>query len=332
MKRLYTKMGTALFVFVLFCVVTAYAQEHKEVYKVIKEKQGAWLGVSIQDITPELAKKKNLKSEDGAYVSSVVDDSPADSAGLKKGDVIVKIGTRTIEDADDLSKAVQKSKSGSSVAVEFIRKGDKKTIQVTLRKAPRQRTMTNVMTAPHNIEMFMMHGGGIAGLKLNDLNEQLAEYFEAPDKKGVLVEEVKEKSSAAKAGLKAGDILVKVGTSRVENLEQVIDALNDVEKGDKVDFEIIRKGVNKTVTVEIEESDLSHLNMGRPGRFMDRFHFEFPSVNLHNELDQLQIELDGLNHVLSPLHNDIQMKKELSEELKNRNENARRRNAVFRTI
>ena len=98
------------------------------------------------------------------------------------------------------------------------------------------------------------------------MNEQLGEYFGAPNGRGLLVEQVEKKSAGAKAGFKAGDVITKVNKNSIEELRDLSDAIEDVEEGDKVEVEVLRKGASMTLTVEIEDKD------DPPSSF--NFHFE----------------------------------------------------------
>jgi serine protease Do len=229
--------------------------------------RGGWLGVSIQDITSKMAKKKNLKNDDGAYVSDVLDDSPADSAGVKEGDVIVEFNGKTIDDAGDLLRAVQKSRPGTKTTIVVIRDNDKKSMAISIGKPRRGNHSSGFAFAPPMLPHMPLFGTTRTwGLQLSDLNEQLGEYFGAPNGKGLLVEQVEKKSAGAKAGFKAGDVITKVNKNSIEELRDLSDALEDVEEGDKVEVEVLRKGSNTTLTVEIEDKD------DPPSSF--NFHFE----------------------------------------------------------
>jgi membrane-associated protease RseP (regulator of RpoE activity) len=95
------------------------------------------------------------------------------------------------------------------------------------------------------------------GMQMTDLNKQLGEYFGAPGGKGVLVEEVEEESEAAKAGFKAGDVILRIGDEKIEDLSDVSDALEDLKEGEKANVEILRKGSRQTLTLTIEEEEMS---------------------------------------------------------------------------
>jgi serine protease Do len=229
--------------------------------------KGGWLGVSIQDITPKIAKKKDLKSDEGAYVNDVVENSPADSAGVKEGDVIVEFNGRKIDDADDLLKAVQKANAGSKTKIVVMRNNEKKSLDIAVGKLRRNHMNEGfTVTAPRAPRMAIFAKSVMWGLSLSELNEQLGEYFGAPNGKGILVEKVEKKSTGEKAGFKAGDVITKVNKSSVEDIRDLNEAAEDANEGDKMEVEVIRKGANKVLTVEIEERDIE------PSSF--NFHFE----------------------------------------------------------
>ncbi|HTR81408.1 MAG TPA: PDZ domain-containing protein [Bacteroidota bacterium] len=238
---------------------SAIAGDHggnMNIFTMSSHHKDGWLGVSIQDISSRLRKEKGLKSDEGAYVSEVVDDSPADSAGIKEGDVIVKFNGKEIEDADDLMRVVQKTKPGTRTSVEVMRKDEKKSLDIVVgnsRKYMRNQSLAFAPPAVPRIAMF--NSSRRWGLDLSELNEQLGEYFGAPNGRGILVERVEKKSEGAKAGFKAGDVITKVNKNSIEDMQDLSDALEDVDQGDKVDVEILRKGSSKTLTVEIGDED-----------------------------------------------------------------------------
>jgi membrane-associated protease RseP (regulator of RpoE activity) len=160
---------------------------------------------------------------------------------------------------------------------------------------------------PSMPQMKVFHNSNMLGLELMELNEQLGEYFQAPNAEGVLVTQVEKNSAAAKAGFKAGDVITRVGTKRVDETGDIWRALEKYDEGDKVEVEIIRKGAPMKLSVEIDE-DVSSRNFNfwftpksRSQKFKE-FHFEgfMPDLdelhheiesNLRPELDKLRIEL-----------------------------------------
>lgn len=246
-----TRLFSALTAVVCAMVLVAGVVNAQPEKKVQSEK--GWLGVSIKDITRTTMKEKELKTSDGAYVVEVVEKSPAEAAGIKSGDLIVEFSGRQIYDAEDLSKTVGRTSPGTKTTVVVMRKGDKTSLPVAVGSPP-QRTSSSRAHASPMIRIFQ-RGRGVLGMTVMSLNEQLAEYFEAPNKEGVLIEEVRKESAAEKAGLKAGDVLLKIGSRTVGDVDDARKALRKHKPGEKVEVEILRKGSKKTVTVEIEEGE-----------------------------------------------------------------------------
>ncbi len=188
--------------------------------KAEKKKRSGWIGVMVQDVNEKIARKTKLDSEEGAYVSEVVDESPADSAGIKEGDIVIEFDGKHLFDSDDLAKAVRKTSPGTKVSLLIVRNGEKQTLSLTVgRNKELKHKMFGVVPHIPDIRVCVRHH--VLGLQLLTLNEQLGEYFGAPNNEGVLVEEVETKSTAAEAGFKAGDIITRVGKKTVDEVEKV---------------------------------------------------------------------------------------------------------------
>jgi len=263
-----------------------------------------WLGVSTRDMTPRLAKEEEIKIERGAYVNEVLDESPADKAGLKEGDVILEFNGKKVDDADDLVDAVRETSPGSTVSVAVFRSGENKSFQVTVGKARHERLGYFPIPRVHP-EVHVFSHRGYSGLHLMNMSEQLAEYFGAPEKKGVLVNEVDEGSAAEKAGFKAGDIIVKAGDFTVGERHDIDDALDDVHAGDKVEFGVLRKGASMTLTLVAEKQSHGF-------RFRSE---DFPEMNerFHLDLDKFKMEMKSLGKTIQEeMHN---LREKLHDEL-----------------
>lgn len=267
----------------LFGTATLFAAEDNVVAVKTKSKKQGWLGVAIQDVTPRLARDKELNVKEGAYVAEVVDDSPADSAGIKEGDVITEFNGKKIEIAEDLTQAVRSTKPGTKVSVAINRKGEKKTLTAFIGK--NRSSMPFAISAPRvTFNLFRK----IEGMELMELNKQLGEYFEAPNGRGVLVKEVEEESNAAKAGIKAGDVITKIGDEPIKRFDDVTEALEDTDEGDKVAIEFIRKGKKNTVTLEISEQNYGDIWYWKDDNPLHRYEFE---IQPHLEKKQRELEI-----------------------------------------
>lgn len=268
---------------VLFAVtiVATTALEGKE-RKSNSKKQG-WLGVSIRDVTPKLAREVKLSVKDGAYVSEVVDDSPADSAGITDGDIITEFNGKKIELADDLTHIVRETAPGTKVTVKVNRKGENKSLTLSVGKNPMRMPMA--ITIPRTPRIMINMFGDIEGMQLMDLNEQLGKYFDAPNGKGVLVKEVKEKSNAEKSGIKAGDVITAIGSESVSDVGDIREAIADLDEGDSVTIELLRKGKKSSVSLTVSEDDQENIYWRG-----DNFDFHFaPKME---QLERMQKELE----------------------------------------
>ncbi len=174
-----------------------------------------WLGVSIQPLTPELAKSFGLPREEGALVASVVDGSPAGRAGLKAGDVIARYDGRTVDGPRGLSSLVANTENGKTVQLGVIRDGRERALPVTI---------GNFAEARQAGASGDSRGTGRLGLELQELTPQLAQRIGVKGDKGVVVTDVRPDSPAAQAGIATGDVIREVNRIPVE-------AIEDVEKG-----------------------------------------------------------------------------------------------------
>jgi predicted metalloprotease with PDZ domain len=248
---------------------------------IVKESKEGWLGVSIQDMTSELAREKDLKTKTGAIVMKVVDDSPAQKAGFRKNDVIVKFDDKTIDDADELIQAVRKTSPESRVNVVVMRNDQRKTLPVQVGKAKKSTIRAFSFKGPR---VHVFSSTGMYGLTLMTLNRQLGEYFGAPRGRGVLVQEVDKGSTAEKAGFKAGDVIIKVGEESVRRIDDIRWAMDEFDEGDGVAIGILRKGAQKSLTLTKDASEVSGLHWFHGG--------EHEPLLLDEEFD---FQLEGLD-------------------------------------
>lgn len=253
----------------IFAMSADYAlgQVEKKIIKIDKSGKGAYLGVELQDVTKKLKDKKNLPVEKGAYVVGVVEDSPAESAGLEKGDLIVRFGDEAIEDSEDLTSAVRGKKPKTEVKIEFYRDGAKKSISAVLGKTKgaqaysfnlddgKMKWFGSPQAAPKLSRKFKINvfsNNETQGLQLQPLTKQLGEYFGAPGGRGVLVGEVEKGSDAEKAGFRAGDVIVKANGRSIDDMDELDEEFDD-SPGKEMPFGIIRAGKEVQLKMTIEE-------------------------------------------------------------------------------
>jgi serine protease Do len=183
-----------------------------------------YLGVSIQAVTPELAKGLKLTERQGALVSDVVSGSPAAQAGIRRGDVIVGYNDEPIKDAHDLPALVAKTPVGERAMVTLRRDGQSQKVPVTIGKLPTER----VASAESSPE-----GQSHWGLQLQDVPPQMARQ-RGLTASGVMVVGVEPGSPAERAGLQRGDIIREVNRQAVQSVQDVRDALAKADSKDAV--------------------------------------------------------------------------------------------------
>lgn len=202
-----------------------------------------WLGVAIQEITPELKQALELTTGEGALVSQVTPDGPADKAGLKRGDVIVNFNGKKIEKMHELPYQVARTPVGESVPVVVVRKGSQKTFNVKIGKLEEKQEKTAEEAGGDTPNL---------GMTVREVTPELAERYGLTEKSGVVVLQVVPGSPAAESGLRPGDIVIEVEQEPVETLDEFVEKIRKYQKGDSILLLISRKGANRYLTLKIE--------------------------------------------------------------------------------
>ncbi len=221
------------------------------------EKNG-WLGVSLQELTADLCEAMDITSGTGVLITNVVEESPAQEAGIAVGDVILKYNDTAITSPGRLSRLVRKTAPGSKVTVEISRQGKEKSLYVKIGDLERK---MEIYSLPGEIDLdeiphLIGHWLGPdlwLGVHTVDLSDQLAQYFHIKDGRGVLVKEVIEDSPAEKAGLKAGDVIIKSDGERIEDTPDLHQVIGGHEQGEDMELVVIRGGKEKKLTATLEE-------------------------------------------------------------------------------
>jgi serine protease Do len=239
---------------------------------VVRHSGGGRLGVSLEDTEGDLR---------GAKVRSVEEGSPAEKAGVKQGDVIARFDGEAVRSASHLARLVAETPAGRAVAIEVTRGGSTQKLSATLAEGKDQvRVFTGEglpgvrelsFDLPHwevevpeppsppgapppqawsfkrgdgNETVFRWLGGGPRklGVEYTEIGEQLASYFKLARKTGVLVTSVDAEGPAAKAGMKAGDVILKLGTESIEDGEDLRQAVAKAEGGEETTVTVQRDG------------------------------------------------------------------------------------------
>ncbi len=179
-----------------------------------------WLGVSIQDVTPDLAKSFGLKETAGGLVADVTPDSPAARTGIQRGDIVIEYNGTTITEAHQLPGLVAETKVGATVPITVLRNGSPIKLSITVAEMPGGKA-----------EMAGSQPTGANwGLQVSDVTQDLAQQFNLETTEGVVVTAVAPDSPAQDAGLRPGDVISQVNRQPVHNTaeyERVLSGGND---------------------------------------------------------------------------------------------------------
>ena len=174
-----------------------------------------WLGVQIQDLTPDLASSLGIEGEAGALVASVVPDSPASRAGFQAGDAVLAVDGTTVESSRDLTRRVANLAVGQSIDFTVARNGSRQELTATIaRRDSEQVASINPQAAPKPSETNVSS----LGLGLAPLTAAMRQQFNLDESvNGVLVATVEPNSEAAEKGIRPGDVIVSVGSTDVRS-------------------------------------------------------------------------------------------------------------------
>ncbi|HPC00244.1 MAG TPA: DegQ family serine endoprotease [Syntrophales bacterium] len=167
-----------------------------------------WLGVSVQDVTEDMAKSMNLKDRQGAIVSEVFKGDPADRAGIRPGDVITEVQGKKIKNTHELLLAIASFHVGDKVLVKVLRDGREHVFTVTVSE---REDRPEVAVAPGRYDDY--------GISVGDITPEIAEYLGVPRRSGVIVMKVRSGSPADEVGIQPQDIIVQVNKVKVTSVK-----------------------------------------------------------------------------------------------------------------
>jgi serine protease Do len=193
-----------------------------------------WLGIAIQELTKELAESFGMKNSNGALVAGVEKNGPADRGGLEAGDVITKFDGKAITASSDLPRAVGAAKPGKVAAVEILRKGSAKTLNIGVGEMP-----TDSVEIAQNNKAVPKAETNKIGLTLRELTATQKKKLNG--KNGLLV--LESVGGAAQAGIRRGDVILGLNNSESQSVEQFNKQINAVAMGKTVAV-LVQRGEN----------------------------------------------------------------------------------------
>ncbi|MFY9608736.1 MAG: PDZ domain-containing protein [Blastocatellia bacterium] len=252
--------------------------------------EGSYLGVFLEEVTPERVKELGLSEERGAIVMKVVEGGPAEKAGLKENDVVVSFNGRRVDSVRELQRLLSETPAERSISIEVTRGGNRQTLNATLSKRSNEfqllrpeldkevmrryeQALKESMEASKSAQgkladlppdfgnfAFVAPGpynffsGSPLGIRVESVTDQLAEYFGVKEGRGVLIAHVDENGAAAKAGLKAGDVIIAIDNEKIDSVNALLKVLSKRESGSAA-VKILRNRTEQTVNVTIEKRE-----------------------------------------------------------------------------
>ncbi|GAC1343324.1 MAG: DegQ family serine endoprotease [Acetobacteraceae bacterium] len=204
-----------------------------------------WLGVRIQQVTPDIAESIGLKDSTGAMVAGVNEDGPADKAKIRNGDVILKFNGQDVKEMRTLPRIVAETEIGKAVPVVLWRDGKETTVEASVGELPDDQQQASAGPTPSRDKPARAPMISGLGARLSPITDDLRSQFKlSPDQKGVVVTDVQSDGTAAGRGLKPGDVIVEVQQEPVSTPQDVESRLDRYRKQNR-----------KTVLMLIQSGD-----------------------------------------------------------------------------
>ena len=201
-----------------------------------------WIGVSIQNITPEMAEAFKLKEPKGALVGDVVPGGPAEAGGIQRGDVIVSFDGKEIRDASDLPRIVAETPLKKTVPVKVIREEKEVDVKVTVAELEEEKAAALKQKIPEQD----------LGMTVDEINSRWVREFNLKERAGVVVIEVAPESPAAEADLRAGDVIKEIGRKTIRNLKDYQEAMGIGKKSKSILLFVSRAGQTFYASIRLE--------------------------------------------------------------------------------
>ena len=281
---------------------------------------GAYLGVSLQALEGGLADALGVDENSGVLIGQVMDDSPAEAAGLEPGDIIVEVDGDEVGTPSKLRRVIRRHDPGDEIEVAYLRDDERRVVRVGLVE-PADRDVRRKLDRVHELRL----GGdrGFLGVMTQPLSGGLDEFFGA-ENGGALVSDVVEGSPAAKLGLAAGDVIVEIDGTGITNPEELRQVVREHEEETEIEVVWLRDKKEKTgkTTLEIRESPVMRLprfGKGFPHELPHHFDFDFDADGMRHRVVEILGDEDtkgSLREALEKLEKQIEELREEMEELK----------------
>ncbi|GAB4114531.1 MAG: Do family serine endopeptidase [Candidatus Caldatribacteriota bacterium] len=207
-----------------------------------------WIGVYIQEVTPEIAQYFNLTKAQGVLVADVVENTPAEKAGIKRGDIIIKVNHQEVNSSLELQNKIRSLKIGEIALLEVLRNGKELSFEMKVEEKPASEGQSS---EPGKEQVFSVQ----TGLKVEPVTQEIAKEVGLPWVKGLVITEVLPGSSADDRGLRRGDIILEANHKEVSSLEEWRTIVNSLEEGDTLLLLVFRNQHTYYVPIKVEKID-----------------------------------------------------------------------------
>ncbi len=195
-----------------------------------------WLGVLVQQITPEIAESIGLQDTKGALVADITPDGPAEKAGIKRRDVIIGFDDTEINEMSELPKSVAATPPGTKSKIILLREGKKKKISVLLGQLPEIIAKKPKIETKKDVENDL-------GLAVQEINPIIQKRLNLQDSQGVIIVNVRRASPAWNAGLRKADIIVEINKKEIKDIEEYKNIINKIKQDQSLLF-LVRRNQN----------------------------------------------------------------------------------------
>jgi len=168
-----------------------------------------WLGVSVQDISEDIAKSMKIKDKSGALISDVFKGDPADKAGLKSGDIVTEINGKPVKDTHELLMMIAGFRIGETIRIKIVRDGQEKVLPITIAERTEKSEMASAQQS-----------GEAFGMTVQEITPEIAQHLGLTIKKGLIVVDVQEGTVAEEVGIQPQDIILQVNKVKITTMKE----------------------------------------------------------------------------------------------------------------